>query len=193
LYGQYDNVEIWKRHPEFQHYEVSTIGRVRSSCHTDRLGRLHRGLILKPALTGKHGDKRQTVCIHSDGYRIMKRVHSLVLETFVGPRPVNYECCHGVGGANDNSLANLCYGTRSKNMGCDRVRDGTDNRGSRNGRSKLTEEQVIRIRERLRNNETQRVIATDFNVSEATISEIKTGKTRIHGRDYMDMSIRDRN
>ena len=42
-------------------------------------------------------------------------VHKLVLLAFVGPLPEGMERLHGLGGAYDNSIENLRYGTRADN------------------------------------------------------------------------------
>jgi hypothetical protein len=60
----------------------------------------------------------------------------------------------------------LELGTRTENQR-DRYRDGTDNTGTRNPFSKLTEQQVIQIRQRP--TEKRRLLADEFNVSVRTI------------------------
>jgi HNH endonuclease len=52
------------------------------------------------------------------------RLHSLVLECFVGPRPPGMECRHLDGNPSNNALENLAWGTRSENR-ADQVRHGT--------------------------------------------------------------------
>jgi hypothetical protein len=52
------------------------------------------------------------------------RIHTLVIEAFVGPRPGGLEACHGPGGSDDNSRPNLRWDTRRENM-LDEVRHGT--------------------------------------------------------------------
>ncbi|AET09804.1 hypothetical protein [Gordonia phage GTE5] len=61
----------------------------------------------------------------------------------------------------------------------DRLR-GYRHLGSAHGLSKLTEEDIPVIRRRLKNGETQRVIALDYGVHQVTISRIKTGKDWSH-------------
>lgn len=61
----------------------------------------------------------------------------------------------------------------SKDNGQDKIRDGTSPRGLKNGRCKLTEEQVRFIRDDTR---PQKDIATEYIISQNTVSQIKTGK-----------------
>ena len=64
--------------------------------------------------------------------------------------------------------------TRSQNMN-DKHRDGTDQRGEKNGLSKLTSEQVLDIRSR--KNQTQQSIADEFGVSQSMIGRILRGNS----------------
>jgi DNA-binding XRE family transcriptional regulator len=52
--------------------------------------------------------------------------------------------------------------------------------GERHSQAKLTEEQVVQIRERNAAGEIQRVLADEFGVSKATISHIVTGRNWAH-------------
>jgi len=58
------------------------------------------------------------------GQHIGCLVQHLVLQTFVGPKPVGMECRHLNGIRTDNRLENLCWGTRSENQQ-DSIRHGT--------------------------------------------------------------------
>lgn len=69
-----------------------------------------KGRVLKPGRIGT-SDHRHVVL---DG-RADRTVHSLVLETFVGPRPPGMEARHVNDDPTDNRLENLCWGTRSEN------------------------------------------------------------------------------
>ena len=57
--------------------------------------------------------------------------------------------------------------------------DGTDSRGEKHGRAKLTNEQVLEIRRR--SNETQRSLAREFGVAQTTIKDI------IHRKTWIDI------
>ena len=53
-------------------------------------------------------------------------IHTVILETFVGPCPPGQEACHRNGDPSDNRLANLRWDTHAENMR-DAVRHGTHN------------------------------------------------------------------
>jgi hypothetical protein len=76
-----------------------------------------------------------------DGKERRLFVHTLVLLTFVGPRPGGHECCHGNGDPSDNRLSNLRWGTRGENME-DCRRHGKLAIGERNGAAKLSNVKV---------------------------------------------------
>jgi predicted XRE-type DNA-binding protein len=62
-------------------------------------------------------------------------------------------------------------------MGPDRVRDGTDNRGEKQGGAKLNSRQVRVIRRLLESKSmTQEEIGNIFGVARVTITDIKSGK-----------------
>jgi hypothetical protein len=109
-------------------YEVSDQGRVRS---LDRYvannrwpgapDRLLRGRILKP-IPG--GGKTKKYFVVSLGQNNNRKIDHIVLEAFVGPRPLGLESCHFDDNGHNNRLANLRWDTRSENHR-DSVRNGT--------------------------------------------------------------------
>lgn len=118
--------EIWIPVVGFEgYYEVSDQGRVRSVERTVPANtgtRLVPSTILTPWVDpkgyctvglGKPGQKAKTL-----------RVHRIVLEAFVGPRPSQLEACHGNGDPADNRRSNLRWDTHSANN-LDRVKHGT--------------------------------------------------------------------
>ena len=118
---------------------------------------------------GAHNYK--VVALRKDGATKFFLVHRLICSAFHGSQPKNMEVCHGIGGRIDNRPSNLCWGTKSKNLGVDRLRDGTDNRGERHGNHKLTREDIHKIRE-LSGILKQREISQIFGVHQVTISQI---------------------
>jgi len=107
-------------------------------------------------------------------------IHRLVLEAFVGPCPEGMECRHLDGNPQNNNLSNLCWGTDAENC-ADRKRHGTENTGEKQGRSKLTEQNVRMIIYIQRTGELARKeIAKIFSVSPGTISDIKYKRSWKH-------------
>lgn len=149
-------------------YEVSDLGRVRT-----RRRKGSKGGLLRPGLSAAH----LTVALYLDGVPRSRLVHHLVLEAFVGPRPPGMEGCHGPGGALDNSLRNLSWDSREKNQGLDRVRDGTSNRGERQGQAVLTAEIVTSCRQRYAGGERLHVLVAEYGVTVAGMSNAVSGKT----------------
>lgn len=104
------------------------------------------------------------------------KVHIIVLEAFVGPRPAGTVCRHMDGNGMNNRLSNLRWGTPEENY-ADRHRHGTHNTGSRNGRARVDENAVVAIRERLATGEKHAAIATDFGISRGIVAHISAGRT----------------
>lgn len=150
-------------------YEVSDLGRVRS---LDRLvggpygpaSRIFPGRVL--ALQINRGSKGYPfVFLYREGRGQHCAVHILVLTAFDRPCPPGTEALHGPGGKSDASIANLRWGTRSENVGADRLRDGQSNRGEKSGQAKLTWDKVCEIRESRRTGESSQSISNRFGVS----------------------------
>lgn len=95
------------------HYEISDLGRVKSF-------KRGRERILKPMLIGR--PKYCAVALHKGGVRNVRKIHHLVLETFVGERPPGMMGLHDNDVSTDNRLENLSWGTGSENQ-CDSVRN----------------------------------------------------------------------
>jgi hypothetical protein len=168
------SVERWRPVVDFEDlYEISDRGTARSLDHVDSIGRHRKGKSLRPNVLHK-GHLRVT--LYRDRWRTQRMVHHLVLEAFVGPRPLGMVCCHGPGGPADNRVGNLCWGTQSKNIGEDMRRDGTALAGERNGRARLTESQVRAIRARWREGGVkQRELAREFGIGKSQIHNITSG------------------
>ena len=105
-------METWKTCARFPNYQVSDLGRVRR--HPDaRTKGATPGRVLRQA-TGKDG--YQLVCLYFGGRkRLMARVHQLVAEAFIGPRPDGYVTRHLDDDPRNNVPANLAYGTQEDN------------------------------------------------------------------------------
>lgn len=100
-------------------YMVSNLGRVESWKRVDSAG---RSTVLKQS-TIKGG--YQVVTLYVAGKPLTRLVHILVLEAFVGPKPLGMETRHLDGNPANNVLTNLTYGTPRENA-ADRDTHGTD-------------------------------------------------------------------
>ena len=99
--------ERWLPVLGFEGYEVSDHGRVRSF-----LQRNNRGRVLKQSC-----DKKgyPYVGLMSDGGLRTRRVHTLVLEAFVGPCPAGLIGLHSDDDKSNNHVTNLRWGTHAQN------------------------------------------------------------------------------
>src|SRR3989442_771331 len=116
--------EIWKDAVKFEgYYQVSNTNKVKSLARM----RKSKGGCLCPVpekiltnivvhggylavLLKKNWDKKRKT-----GVKILAKVHTLVLEAFVGPRPEGAVCRHLNGDARDNRPENLVWGTHKQN------------------------------------------------------------------------------
>lgn len=172
--------ERWLPVVGFEGYEVSDQGRVRSWRH--KSGRRARPVLIK-GLT-ERGYRRVGLRREGEARKIMRPVHQLVLEAFVGPCPPGQEVAHGNGVRGDNTLGNLRWDTKSGNAK-DRAKHGTQQYGSAVHTSKLTAEQVAEIRRRYAAGGIyQYQLAAEFGVVQNAIHSIVSGKSwRIREED----------
>lgn len=150
-------------------YEVSSLGRLRRI-------RPSRGAIpgrfLRPWASG------WGYCVtrlSREDVDHMYPVHTLVAEAFLGSRPTAaHEVNHKDGNKTNDALSNLEWTTRGENNR-HAIRAGLRpplrRRGSRHGMSKLTETDVLVIRQ-MKGKMYQRRIARWFNVTEGMVSLI---------------------
>lgn len=154
--------EVWRPVVGYErYYEVSSLGRVRSLDRIMRDGRLWPGKLLSP---GRLGSGHLNIGFQGDGDRSTRkhyRIHCVVLEAFVGPRPAGMQGCHNNGIAYDNRLENLRWDTPASNY-ADIVKHGS-RQGLRNGRAKFNEVDVERICDLRRCGVSPLVIAKLFN------------------------------
>ena len=138
-------------------------------------------------LTLGHEWKRLAVIVPKHGYAVVnlvrngerfkiRRVHQLVLESFVGPCPDGEEVRHFPDrDKTKNQLANLSYGSRIQNAEDKRIH-GTIARGERHGQSVLTEAMVREIKRRLASGERQKDISAALNIKKCRVSHVATGR-----------------
>ena len=155
-------------------YEVSNMGNVRSVDRviTDALGRRRRLKGKDLIAVVNHGNRYLRVALLSPGRpQVIRYIHTLVAEAFIGPRPEGAEVAHRDGSRTNNRADNLRYATVAENQ-ADRIAHRTSNRGGRHGMAKLTCDAVVEIRRRLANGETQQSVANAFGMSAGMIGRI---------------------
>jgi len=115
--------EQWLPIPGYDGYDASDQGRIRSwKKRGSGFGGDHWGTCKNsPPKTLKPGTKESGHLFVGLGKGTVKNVHTLVLLSFIGPRPHNYQGSHINGDPKDNRLQNLLYETVSENMSRVRV------------------------------------------------------------------------
>jgi len=109
-----------------------------------------------------------------------RRAHRLSYELFVGPLPDGYLACHACDNKGCVNPDHIWPGTNQDNID-DACLKGINARGSRSGRSKLTEAQVIEIRNLYAGGgHNQLELAAIYGVDGSVISEIVNRKIWRH-------------
>ncbi len=153
--------EQWKVIKVNDTYEVSDLGRIR---HNYKNGTTR---VLSPLSNWQKENDYLFIVIDGKKYYI----HHLVLQAFVGEKPLGHECDHINSNKQDNTLINLQYLTRAENR---------SHKGSAHGMAKLSEKLVKAIKKLVAKGFTQKDIADLYEVSASTISSIITGRTWTH-------------
>jgi len=165
-----NTIERWKSIPEAPSYSISSFGRV---------ARVSGGQGARPMI--RRQDLEHTgylrVRLSEGGVRLRLSVHRLVAFAFLGNPPTDrHQVAHYDGDKTNNHVSNLRWATCKENIG-DKKRHGTQPRGESQGRSKLTEKDVIAIRE---SSENYRVLAKRYGVHKETINRIRSRKNWSH-------------
>lgn len=173
-------VETWK--PVYgleEYYEVSDMGRVRSKPRRTNNGRgeyIRTGKIICPHHTQSGYISAQLYDPRSSRKKSKQRVHKMVLEAFVSPRPQGFLCRHLDGNKLNNALSNLKWGTPKENAEDSRAH-GTLLAGEKISFAKLNDKDVIKIRS---TDLAQKKLADRYGVTQSTISLVLLRKTWKH-------------
>jgi hypothetical protein len=106
-------MEIWKKIKEFDNYEVSNYGNVRSINRIDNLGRIKQGKKLKKT---KNKQGYEYVTLIKNGKKTNKTVHRLVAFTFLSNKNNNLVVNHIDGNKENNNISNLEIITQKQNI-----------------------------------------------------------------------------
>lgn len=162
--------EQWRVCASHPDYEVSSLGRVR---------RLTHGINTTPGLILKDRDNRgyRRICLTKDRIQKNYAVHRIVWAAFNGPIPDGMQINHKNGIKHDNRLENLEVVTPSENTrhtfrALGRKAVLNPQKGSKNGRAKLSESDLPEIYRLRAAGLSQQRIADRFGVDQTSISRI---------------------
>ena len=167
--------EYWSDIPNYEgYYQVSNHGNVRSLNRSvvQQNGRKQfiKGKTIKPHLTNKGYFK---VHLWRDGKKISRSIHRLVAMAFLANSLNKPQVNHINGCKTDNNLCNLEWNTQSEQQ-IHAYQNGLQARGEKHHYAKLSLEEVIQIKQSLKSQVLQKDLAAKFNISQQTISAIKT-------------------
>lgn len=187
-------IEMWKDIEGYEGlYQISNFGNVKSYPKTWLCGGAnnaplnefkHSGKILKQSL---RSNGYFHVCLYNcNGYKQLS-IHRLVCISFI-KNTDNKPCVNHIdGNKQNNNVCNLEWVTRSENqrhaVKLGLIKSGYKNtnykfKGENNERAKFSNNEIIELRKLINSKlYTQIQLAKIYNVSQATISKIKLGKT----------------
>lgn len=104
-------IEIWKPLPEYEDYQISDLGNVRTTRKINRNAKSRDIRAINPYSTGRY----RVFDAHNDLGTKVFTVHRAVLIAHIGLPPEGMECCHYDGDRDNNRLDNLRWDTKSEN------------------------------------------------------------------------------
>jgi hypothetical protein len=179
-----DAREVWIPVAGYErHYEVSSLGRVRSLPRLIRTSRGHGVVLYKGRMLSPYQEpgRYAVVQLSACGRARTKYVHLLVAAAFVpnpnGKPTVNHR--NGIKG--DNRADNLEWATQSENN--QHAHDtglARSPRGELHRSAKVTAADIPVIRARIAAGESYRTIAADYGVRYQSIQAIRSGRSWSH-------------
>lgn len=186
------HLEVWQDIPGYEGvYQASDMGRIRGIDRFDSSGKFRTGKVLKQR-TNKHGYKQ--LVLSKNGIVRTHIVHVIICTVFNGHKPDNHEVSHKNGIKTDNRKDNVYWKTHAENER-DKILHGTIPKGDRNGKytkpnktprgerigtSKLSVEDILKIRSLHRDGLGCIRISKIFGVSKTSILNIINRKTWNH-------------
>lgn len=170
--------------PNFSKYKINTKGEIFS---------YQRGWEGKKLITpyNKAYGYYSLSIVNDEGEKVHCLVHRLVAITYL-PNPENKpEVNHIDGNKLNNFVDNLEWVTRSENNKHAFSLGLNDSKGVKNGRSKLSEDDVLSIYQLLLEGSRACDVAKDFNISKSVVMGIKTKRSWSHiTKSLPDISIK---
>lgn len=156
-------MEVWASIPGYVgHYEVSTLGRVRS---------VKRGVV-RLLRQGRGSNGYLSLSASRDGVIRNVSIHRAVLTAFVGPCPAGAEAAHLDGDRCHNAIGNLSWVSRKENHS-HKERHGTVLRGGRHPNAKLSDSDLQDVSRLRAAGWSQSEVGRLFGVTQAAISRIE--------------------
>ena len=175
-------MEQWEKIKGYDYYWISDLGNVKSET---RIVRKANGLqqkvqsrLMKPKIS-KLGYYRIGL-VDNYGNQKFYQLHRLVLITFKGLHELKNQVNHINGNKADNSLNNLEWVTCSENQKHAHLIGLKSQKGENHAQSRLTELDVLQIRESLEKGVKQKILAEKYGVQRSYISEIKIRRVWSH-------------
>lgn len=171
--------EEWKDVAEYEGYQVSNCGRIRTKTHYI----LTKAGVKKPRFSkvlklSLMNSGYLFIMLHKDGNNRNVSVHRLVFEHFKGPIPDGYQINHINGVKTDNRIENLEMVTGKQNMAHAIATGLVNNRGENSSSAKLLNSQAEEIRGLYKAEKyNQYELADIYHVSVQAISNIVNNKT----------------
>lgn len=170
--------EIWKEGLYWEGlYEVSNMGRVRNIqrwVKSKGPGKKFLPVVIRKPQLNRYG--YPVVCLNGKPKAVLKSIHRMVVEAFIGPIPDGMQVNHKDGNKENNHLDNLEICTGSQNQ-LHRHRVLGQHRGEKHPRAVLTNKSVRQIIKMFDDGFSNREIGERFGVDRTTIGHIKKGKT----------------
>jgi hypothetical protein len=166
--------ERWRQIPDFNWYDVSSLGRIRSwkPDHPSQKKARTKPKIMRTRLDR---DNYPRITLQDDkGKKRVVRIHNLVARAFLGPAKGRL-VLHKKNKRGKAHLENLEYGSYEDNND-DKYISGTHQMGENNSRAEVTKKQAKEIY-RLKGKMTQMKIAERYDVSRQAVSDIHRGIT----------------
>lgn len=159
----------WKPIPDHENYFASKDGRILSTKKKDPA-------IMKPILSK---DGHMYVFLYDKGKMKKMWIHRAVLLAWDREPMKNEEARHLNDIPSDNRLENLCWGSRLENVS-DKRRNGGIRYGEKSVFHKLTDVQVMEIREKYSKDKSLTDLSAEYRVSKSTILQIVRGNKWKH-------------
>ena len=157
--------------PEYDRYYASKDGKILSLARGEK-----KPLIMKQ-MSSSTGHKY--IYMYKDGKQYKVWVHRAVRSAIDGEDKKDMICRHLDDNPDNNNVENLAWGTMKDNSD-DRGKNHGFENGTKSPFAKLTDEKVMKIRQRYSEGESSRLLSKEYGVARTTILTIVKGKKWKH-------------